>query len=98
MQHFYSRPQGGLRRQSPALETPLPHFVSPVGERGQVSVLGGLLKAVATDLLLLARSVPGSGPSHPLATTTQDIMLIWDFQNVRLPNELEPQTVIKWVC
>lgn len=47
------------RRQSPALETPLPVFSPPQGPRGQ------------------------------------DIMIIWDFQNVRIPNELEPLDVIR---
>lgn len=49
------------RKQSPALETPLPEFIPPQGQRGQ------------------------------------DIMIIWDFQNVRTPTELEPVEIIRWV-
>ena len=53
--------QPPVRRQSPALEAPLPNFQYPEGSRGQ------------------------------------DIMIIWDFQNVRTPDELEPAEVLRYV-
>jgi hypothetical protein len=51
--------RGPIRRQSPALCSPLPEFVLPTGQRGQ------------------------------------DILIIWDFQNVRTPDELEPAEVLR---
>lgn len=61
MQQFQQYGGRNLSRQSAALQTPLPIFQPPEGQRGQ------------------------------------DIMIIWDFQNVRTPTELEPTEIIRCV-
>jgi hypothetical protein len=96
MQQTYYGQQFGMqnrsvRKQSPALETPLPEFVPPQGQRGQGTAvrvqppMASMLHShglVVADLLVVC-------------IRNADIMIIWDFQNVRTPTELEPTDIIR---